>query len=301
MIRKCQKNETNLYNQNFQGVYCTCKRPYPDPENPHDEVMLQCAICEDWYHLEHLGLKVKKLRNDYHETICPGCMRKHDFLQDYTGLALKRLEELDQADILVETDDKLKSDLDKSISEIMNISGDVENGDIAEPNTSEPAVSDEKAATNGNEPPLKKQKIDPKTACKRPKIKTEWDADVATFWPVDWRLALCKCKECFALYEAANVTFLLDTEDSAAHYEEKGKNKGRETCYEQGIRALSTIGRTQQIDAITEYNRMKDKLKDYLHTFVVNKKVVTEEDINRFFQEMKNEKNANLGQPFFCR
>ncbi|XP_055848884.1 putative E3 ubiquitin-protein ligase UBR7 [Episyrphus balteatus] len=297
--KKMPKNDSNLYNQNFQGVYCTCKRPYPDPESPIEEVMLQCAICEDWYHLHHLGLKVKKLRDDYHEMVCPGCMQKYEFLQDYTGLALTRLEDLDESDVSVETDDKLKSDLDKSISEIMNMSGDDESS-AADASTSEKADGDGKAK-NGVEPPAKRQKTDGQSGCRRPKNKPDWDKDVATLWLSDWRLALCKCKECLPLYEATKITFLLDPEDSATHYEERGRKSAKESSYEQGIRALSTIGRTQQIDAITEYNRMKDKLKDFLHTFVVNKKVVTEEDINRFFQEMKNEKNANLGQPFFCR
>lgn len=39
-----------MYNQNFDGVYCTCARPYPDPENENNDEMLQCVICEDWYH-----------------------------------------------------------------------------------------------------------------------------------------------------------------------------------------------------------------------------------------------------------
>lgn len=47
--QKSAINNENKYNQNFDGVYCTCARPYPDPEGDDDE-MLQCIICEDWYH-----------------------------------------------------------------------------------------------------------------------------------------------------------------------------------------------------------------------------------------------------------
>lgn len=98
------------------------------------------------------------------------------------------------------------------------------------------------------------------------------------------------------------MEYLLDPEDSAKSYEERGKKRGAmESTYEQGIRALASIGRVQQIDAITEYNHMKDKLKEYLQTFAVSKKVVTEADINRFFEEMRSEKNADLGQPYLCR
>lgn len=47
---KSKLNAENKYNQNFDGVYCTCMRPYPDPEGLDNDEMLQCAICEDWYH-----------------------------------------------------------------------------------------------------------------------------------------------------------------------------------------------------------------------------------------------------------
>jgi hypothetical protein len=43
-------NELNSYNHNFRGTYCTCERPYPDPEDVIDDEMIQCVVCEDWYH-----------------------------------------------------------------------------------------------------------------------------------------------------------------------------------------------------------------------------------------------------------
>lgn len=55
---KCDVNEMNHYNQNFSGAYCTCHRPYPDPEDSIPDQMVQCVICEDWYHERHLGTTV---------------------------------------------------------------------------------------------------------------------------------------------------------------------------------------------------------------------------------------------------
>lgn len=51
-------NDKNLYNHNFIGKYCTCSRPYPDPNgySGDTEDMIQCCICEDWFHEDHLGL-----------------------------------------------------------------------------------------------------------------------------------------------------------------------------------------------------------------------------------------------------
>ena len=42
------------YNQNYRGVYCTCHRPYPDPEDDTPDEMIQCVVCEDWFHGRHL-------------------------------------------------------------------------------------------------------------------------------------------------------------------------------------------------------------------------------------------------------
>jgi E3 ubiquitin-protein ligase UBR7 len=47
---KSAVNELNTYNHNFRGVYCTCGRPYPDPEDVIADEMIQCVLCEDWYH-----------------------------------------------------------------------------------------------------------------------------------------------------------------------------------------------------------------------------------------------------------
>ncbi|KAJ8044539.1 Protein mlo2 [Holothuria leucospilota] len=47
---KTPENEKNKYNQNFKGLYCYCKRPYPDPEDDVEDEMIQCIMCEDWYH-----------------------------------------------------------------------------------------------------------------------------------------------------------------------------------------------------------------------------------------------------------
>ena len=47
------ENIDNAYNQNFFGLYCTCKKPYPDPEDTIEDCMIQCVVCEDWYHGRH--------------------------------------------------------------------------------------------------------------------------------------------------------------------------------------------------------------------------------------------------------
>jgi hypothetical protein len=54
----CKLEADNTYSQNYGGLYCNCHRPYPDPERATPEVMVQCVICEDWLHEEHISKDV---------------------------------------------------------------------------------------------------------------------------------------------------------------------------------------------------------------------------------------------------
>lgn len=67
----------------------------------------------------------------------------------------------------------------------------------------------------------------------------------------------------------------------------------------ESLEALSSLPRVNQIDAITSYNQMKEKLFEFLQTFVVNNQIVTESDIQRFFRNMKDQ--TAVHQPHFCR
>lgn len=57
LTSKDVENPENLYNHNFKGTYCTCDRPDPDPNVEERMEMIQCCICEDWFHEEHIGLQ----------------------------------------------------------------------------------------------------------------------------------------------------------------------------------------------------------------------------------------------------
>lgn len=100
---KLATNTENKYNQNFDGVYCICARPYPDPENENNDVMLQCVLCEDWYHSKHLECKDIPGDDAYEELVCAGCMKKHDFLWRYAA----KYSIIQKSDVLSENGEKL--------------------------------------------------------------------------------------------------------------------------------------------------------------------------------------------------
>ncbi|KAJ7531680.1 hypothetical protein O6H91_14G054400 [Diphasiastrum complanatum] len=90
---KDPENINNSYNQNFLGLYCTCHRRYPEPEDSELGEMLQCCICEDWFHEKHLGLLPdEQVPRDgdaeyaFDEIVCPDCVQYCSFLSSYKHL-----------------------------------------------------------------------------------------------------------------------------------------------------------------------------------------------------------------------
>ncbi|XP_018329909.1 putative E3 ubiquitin-protein ligase UBR7 [Agrilus planipennis] len=113
---KDKENVLNNYNQNFSGVYCTCSRPYPDPEDKVSDEMIQCVICEDWYHTRHLDCKLPPM-NSYAEMTCRSCVEKHQFLLHYDNLCITVPKDAGDTPVEVEnTEDKKTDDLNESKS-----------------------------------------------------------------------------------------------------------------------------------------------------------------------------------------
>ena len=50
-------NEDNTYGQNFEAKFCRCHRLY-DAKSER-ETMVQCVVCEDWYHESCLNLRTR--------------------------------------------------------------------------------------------------------------------------------------------------------------------------------------------------------------------------------------------------
>ncbi|PSN37508.1 putative E3 ubiquitin-protein ligase UBR7, partial [Blattella germanica] len=197
-------NDQNHYNQNFRGLYCTCRRPYPDPDDQTDDEMIQCVVCEDWYHGRHLGSTIPAL-HDYEEMVCGTCIDKHPFLSQYQGSPAKSESVSDEASIKVEV-------------------VDVCNGTM-------------------NSTDLKTEVLQENSrVCVLKEIKPEKKEHGAVFFFEGWRKKLCRCDSCQNMYESHEVSFLMDELDTVQAYEEQGKANGEggqpSSRYEQGLKAL---------------------------------------------------------------
>lgn len=368
--QKLDANDANAYNQNFSGVYCVCQRPYPDPEDPIDDEMIQCIVCEDWYHCRHLGGAGVPNTQDFTEMICGQCMARLPFLQNYVAdFAVKcdstagnKSGDISVADTTIDESvadvsvAKVDAEASASVDEKMVVDDEQEEAtaekkpddehataaaaappavvdeqlkdeinqcimDIIEINKSNGEANDDdkKAGTNvdndvdaaaaaASSPAAKRRKVDNETTdnvpaaagsskvCKRPAAPPNGPVAGATFWPHDWRLNLCTCDECIQLLRLKRVEYLLDQEDTVLSYQEKGLAKvgaADSSYYDRGMEALSSMGHVQQVNAIMGYNKLKEKLGEFLSAFVASKQVVTEEDINRFFRMMNKEREED--------
>ncbi|XP_038214511.1 enolase-phosphatase E1 [Zerene cesonia] len=145
----------------------------------------------------------------------------------------------------------------------------------------------------------KKRKVDA-VQCNRPNGSRRYKG--ATFWPSHFRQKLCTCNECLSMYKDLSILFLIDPEDTVSAYENLGKEKtnGKPASqYEKGLQALSSLDRIQQINVLTEYNKMRDKFLDFLKSFKDRRKIVTEEDVKAFFAGMKPKRRPD--GVYFCR
>ncbi|CAH1646398.1 unnamed protein product [Spodoptera littoralis] len=198
-----------------------------------------------------------------------------------------KLDKESPADISENCKEKIEHDKDS-----MESLEDNENDNKNEENTKE---HKRKLSTDLTSVSPKKAKLE----CVRPKgVKRIHKG--ATFWPSNFRQKLCTCNECLSMYNDLKVLFLTDLEDTVFAYESLGKeNAAGASQYEKGLEALSSLDRIQQINALTEYNNMRDKLLDFLKSFKDRKEIVKEEDIKAFFAGMKPRREPD--GVYFCR
>ena len=258
-------NDLNKYNHNFIGKYCLCAQPYPNPEGK-DEEMVQCVVCEDWFHENCLGCRFPD-DEDYAEMICKSCMQSNQFLWFYQTEKVKIRNE-DNGTLKVDVVDVEPEAKKEEIKiEVANKSEtaneELKLDDKNEQQVDEPAngLSDSQNSTTANgadkkvangDHPVQPDSSECKLAALKLRLTIDLHRNGTTFWDEGWRSQLCKCDACLAMYAANKVQFLTNEHDTVHHYEEKGKeNYQKISQYEQGLNEISKMGHVVSIDAIT--------------------------------------------------
>ncbi|KAM5129017.1 putative E3 ubiquitin-protein ligase UBR7 [Mantella aurantiaca] len=308
-------NTANKYNNNFFGLYCTCKRPYPDPEDETPDEMIQCIVCEDWFHGRHLGA-VPPEHVEYQEMVCQGCMDRCSFLWAYAAkLGVPVVTKITKA----ETDNE-----DVKVDDCPTEAASTENGPIKnedakggtqtlpevkeevkeeeKPSCPSTSASSDQKYCNGETSQTVKTEVKLHAACNLEEYrKAQGPAtNTATYWPSNWRSQLCKCAQCMKIYTDLEVLFLLEECDTVQAYENKGKSEEQE-ARDPLMTALGNMNRVQQVELISEYNDLKSELTDYLKRFAEEGKVVQREDIQTFFEDLRSRKRRRMdSMQYYC-
>ena len=83
----------------------------------------------------------------------------------------------------------------------------------------------------------------------------------ASFLKKDWRSELCRCETCYAMYSTMGVSFLLDSDDTIAKYEENAKQKRKEKT--EDLSFLNNLSRVGQIEFLHGLNDMTSQLSSF--------------------------------------
>ncbi|XP_052263791.1 putative E3 ubiquitin-protein ligase UBR7 isoform X8 [Dreissena polymorpha] len=335
---KGPENTDNVYNQNFKGLYCVCARPYPDPEDEIEDLMIQCIVCEDWYHGRHLG--DCQVPAYFSEMVCQGCMNKHSFLWAYF-INCKDIQvvqsdsSVNSSEIEVEkSGSSLTSDVSQSRESEKSATSLSTGSDDTSLNTSSTESQSQKAdssesrlltGTNGSGTSSESElsasndvsltsgsaassscDSTSKEQCLLRDLQTRevTHRNSATFWPDNFRSKLCQCSPCKTMYAEQKVEFLINDCDHVAVYENQGLNQSEPSSEEERERqVLGSMNRVQQIEMVQGFNDMKSALSDYLKRFAENGKVVRAEDIREFFSQMEQRKRQKTEHTpaHFCR
>ncbi|CAL5187422.1 unnamed protein product [Lathyrus oleraceus] len=304
------ENVENSYNHNFKGLYCTCARPYPDPDAEEQIEMIQCCLCEDWFHEEHLGLEsLDEIPRDdegeplYEDFICKGCSEVCFFLKLYPEVIL--VAEKQPNATVQASKDKGILEVEPSTCGSEKPLGDTSYNspkmDEAQASVNSESVSDGKGLPQGGS-------CNGNTALSKCTEGTNLNVNcllgvniIATspvkhdkpmFLSKNWRDALCKCNNCLEYYQQKRIAFLLDKDDSIVEYEKMAKQKREQKLQELEGAELSffnKLGHVEKVEILKGIEEMKDGLRSFLES-ADSSKPVTAADVHQFFDDIKNKR-----------
>ena len=212
--------------------------------------MLQCYVCQDWFHVECIesascksvgqsnenlgtpaidstaGTEQKSFRfvpSEREDTnmICYVCMDKHPFLYKYTP----------QQCVPIGLDSIVSKDL---------------------------------STESSNE-------------CKMPQVQTTWPS-FSTFWNSGWRNDLCRCSTCISLYREQGIQYITEEEEELEEGESIDVPEGSVNLDHLGMKTLAQqFPQEQQHDILQGFNVLAGELREYLAPLAQNGTTVTKE------------------------
>ncbi|KAF9948438.1 hypothetical protein BGZ72_009657 [Mortierella alpina] len=328
-------NELNQYNHNYLGRFCWCDIQY-DPVK-EESTMLQCVVCEDWFHdicigihsLFMIGLSDKG--GDPKSVTMVDCSKDKKDLKG-KSVAHENTKESqshtaeDEVDIVAL--DAMPSDKDSTaqtssatVARTTTTTTTTTITTTATTAVTAPPESEEQGSQSSTVSQVKRSleitdedvKVQGGSGESNKKIKLS--AEDAT---------LCKLDQCPAdaypdqemnLFATEGWRDLLCqcaqcmaryTEENVAFilgeeaiYEDEEDDEADTSILESGMKKLNEMDRVQMMDGMLAYSKMRDEIRNFLQPFSEQGKVVTSDDIQAFFAAKMEQRAALGGKPNF--
>ncbi|CAN6662949.1 hypothetical protein TRVA0_034S01332 [Trichomonascus vanleenenianus] len=277
-------SESNEYNHNHLGRFCSCEREYTVNTAT---AMFQCLlgdVCkEDWYHEECiLGLppqepKYQEGENIYDQLESAGTSdaKPADEAETKTMEGLPDQDEF-VAFICWKCVTNNRRVVDK-ITRIDDVAIVVERKDRTQ-------VGEEREEKE-EETESKKRNIQPNSEASEKKQKCPDEYSV--FLMDGYQEILQQNKDSEIISFAAKYPFLI-TEEKV--YEPPPDDDAASSLLDGGAKALNRLPREKALDGMHAYELLKQRLTTFLRPFADEGKVVSEDDINQFFAQVKPSK-----------
>ncbi|KAF8380057.1 hypothetical protein HHK36_027527 [Tetracentron sinense] len=321
---KDTENVENSYNQNFKGSYCTCERPYPDPDAEEQVEMIQCCICEDWFHEDHLGLESSGEipRNEegeplYEDFICKACAVVCSFLTVYPESFWASISQHD-APVNTNKEKNVLGNAPSACASSENI--DTGNCSYHSPEMGGIITKDEINTVSVDNGVLLGENSEKNTGLNQcsqnsvlgGKCVIGVDLQVAPlvlekkkpmFLSKNWRDFLCRCGTCVDFYSQKGIGFLIEREDSIVEYEKMAKQKREEKLQQQEgveLNLLNKMGHVEKMEILSGIADMKNEIQSFLETFD-SSKPITSADVHQVFENLaKKRRHVLFKRSFRC-
>ncbi|KAL6454606.1 mlo2 Protein mlo2 [Candida maltosa Xu316] len=304
-------SESNTYNQNYHGRFCGCKQLYnPLEESGH---MIQCYfgfVCgEDWYHDRCImGVKVNQLLKKTGENVLEKLSSPGIDASDNNTSLKKEDEDEEEPDSIeqlhyfpkLETFDEFICW--KCVAKFKDI--------FEELDAKFPSVIMAKLPRFDDTLTVEQwyQRREKLSEPKLKKIKTETttnstgelqDQEYSIFLGNDFRYKILdhfdELDKSSKLFEFLSNNSYLFKDDPIFKPPEDDSEEGWSTADMGTAEALHSLPRDKAIESIQAYDKMRSKIIDFFKPFADNGKVVTEDDVTKFFGNIRDKSKDNDG------
>jgi E3 ubiquitin-protein ligase UBR7 len=207
----------------------------------------------------------------FEELICQSCSSSLDFLSNYNEVLvpLAGTSKSYKEDISIESNSKERTDFTHSIASTDNClastagSSKESSGLASNLNSSSTERNGFHESATGSGLNLYHCKL----KSREESCPTKRNGSARSLFLMrNWRLELCQCSNCCAMYSQKGVSFLIDQDDTLIKYEETAKLKRKEKMEATNghdLSFLNSLGHTGQIEFLHGLNDMTTELSAF--------------------------------------